>query len=371
LPKKIITRFKDTIKNSGQYLRDLSADGHKIVGYFCTYTPVELIHSAGFIPVRITGGYGSLDKALLYVPDFICPYMKRSLEKALQGHYDFLSGLVQGYTCDAACGMVNIWKDTTDFDFFHSVPIPYNDTIESREYFKAVLLELIEKLESSGGTFSESRLNASLEVYKNIRKYQYDLYKLRYKQKLSLSAADLMSAIDAGAIIPPEKYLEMIKELLPLVRKNTVMKNDRCPVLISGSLIERPEMMSMIEHIGGSIVADDLCNGMRQLVPIDGKGDSPVDRMIDRYAKRFPCPSRSRASDRALYILDLVNQSGALGVIFLLQKFCTPHLSDVPMLSEQLKLKGIPSILVEMDESWQIEGQPKTRIEGFIEMLKQ
>ncbi|MEZ4577583.1 MAG: 2-hydroxyacyl-CoA dehydratase family protein [Desulfobacterales bacterium] len=41
------------------------------------------------------------EKAFQHVPDFICPYMKRALEKSLTGDYDFLSGLVQGYSCDA------------------------------------------------------------------------------------------------------------------------------------------------------------------------------------------------------------------------------------------------------------------------------
>jgi benzoyl-CoA reductase/2-hydroxyglutaryl-CoA dehydratase subunit BcrC/BadD/HgdB len=56
-------------------------------------------------------------------------------------------------------------------------------------------------------------------------------------------------------------------------------------------------------------------------------------------------------------------------VIFVVQKFCTPHLADYPAVSEALKQNGFPSILVEMDETWQMEAQLKTRLESFFEMM--
>ncbi len=372
-----VIQFKEAISTSQTALTALSEDGKKIIGYFCTYTPVEIIHACGFIPVRITGGYGNIDKAYQHVPDFICPYMKLALEKALDGQYDFLSGLVQGYTCDAACGMVNIWKDTIKLDIVHSVPIPYNKTPESKNYFKSVLDELIKKLNTLGGNFSDSALNDSLDLYHWIRTLQLSLYQHRYEGKSCFTAAEFMTIIDAGSVIPPEDYLAMLKKISDrLLDKSKkpgkgipVAVPVLVPVLVSGSLIERPEVMDMIEACGGRIVADDLCNGLRQILPVDGKGKTPMDRLIHRYMNRFPCPSRSRVADRSRRILDILERSRAKGVIFLIQKFCTPHLSDIPILSGSLKEQGFPSIVIEMDETWQMEGQVKTRLEGFFEMI--
>jgi len=369
MPTEIITKFKKAIADSNDHLKDLSVNGQKSLGYFCTYTPVELIFAAGFIPVRITGGFGHVDNAYLHVPDFICPYMKRALEKGLAGQYDFLAGLVQGYTCDAACGMVNIWKDTVGIDFFHSMPLPYNDTMESRTYFKSVLTELIEKLKTIGGSYSESTLNNSLNLFSRIRTLQLDLYKQRYLRQSPFSAGEFLTIIEAGSVVPPEEYLLLLEELTEMTTENQSVKKQGCPVLVSGSLVERPEVMDIIESCGGQIVADDLCNGLRQILPVDGIGDTPMDRLIHRYINRFPCPSRSRAINRVDWLADLMKRSNARGAVFVVQKFCTPHLSDYPILSEKLKEKGFPSILIEMDESWQMEGQLKTRIEGFFEMI--
>ncbi|MDO9262609.1 MAG: 2-hydroxyacyl-CoA dehydratase family protein [Desulfosalsimonadaceae bacterium] len=367
-----LIQFKEAITHSQERLTALSESGKKVIGYFCTYTPVEMIHAAGFIPVRITGGYGNTDKAYQHVPDFICPYMKRALEKALDGRYAFLSGLVQGYTCDAACGMVNVWKDAVGPGLVHSIPIPYNNTPESADYFKAVLNELAQKLDTFGGDFRLSALDESLDLYSRIRAIQYDLYQQRYMGNSGFTPSELMTLMDAGAVAPPEDYLIMLEALSNRVPDNRKNKNQNLPVpvLVSGSLVERPEVMDMIEASGGRIVADDLCNGLRQILPIDGKGETPMDRLVHRTLNRFPCPSRSRAADRSRRLLDILSQARAKGVIFLVQKFCTPHLADIPMLSGLLKEKGYPAMVIEMDESWRMEGQVKTRLEGFFEMVR-
>jgi len=369
MPLDIIHPFTESINNSYQRLTALSASGQKMIGYFCTYTPVEIIHAAGLIPIRIFGGAGQMDKASAHLPDFICPFMKVSLEKALNGQFDFLSGLVNGYSCDAACGAVNIWKDIFKGKIYHPIPFPYNDSSESRQFLKSAFNEFIVKLNVTGGNFSETSLNDSIDIYRQIRSLLLQLYERRYAGNLSITSSDLMTIIDAGCLMPPEEYLLLLNNLMQKLPEESGVQTNDCPVLITGSLIEDPKVFNIIESCGGRIVSDDLCNGFRQLFPDDGKGKSPMDRLIDRYMRRFPCPARSRSADRGHEILNLMKKSGAKGVIFMLQKFCTPHLADYPILSDRLKAEGFPSLLIEMDETWQMEGQLKTRLESFFEML--
>lgn len=361
--------FREALQNS---YAALAGSGKKSIGFFCSYTPVEIIHAAGFIPVRITGGYGNIDQAYQHVPDFICPYMKRSLEKAMNGQYDFISGLVQGYTCDAACGMVNIWRDVVKPELVHSLPIPYNHTNESVSYFRSVLDELVYKLNTLDGHFTPSALNDSLDLYHRIRSMQYTLYEKRFKRETDLCPSDFMAIMDAGSVMPPEDYLAILENWfhqIPYAGGNR--PEDAVPVTVSGSLVERPEILDMIEDSGARIVADDLCNGFRQILPPDGRGKTSMDRLIHRYINRFPCPARSRAPDRGRRMLEILKQSGSKGVIFLIQKFCTPHLADIPILSDLLKQAGYPSVVIEMDETWRMEGQIKTRLEGFVEMIRE
>ena len=92
---------------------------------------------------------------------------------------------------------------------------------------------------------------------------------------------------------------------------------------------------------------------------------------MDRIMNRFPCPSRSHPRERVTHLLELIRESHAKGVIFVFQKFCTPHLADHPKVAQGLKDVLIPSIAIEMDESGLIEAQVATRLETFWGMLGQ
>ena len=140
-------------------------------------------------------------------------------------------------------------------------------------------------------------------------------------------------------------------------------------MLVSGSLVEDPRVMGLIEASGGLVVADDLCTGSRAFPPAGGAVSDPMEALMDRMMDRFPCPSRASAEERLPGILSLAEKSGARGVVLLVQKFCTPHVADYPYLGSELRKRGIPCIMVEMEESGLTEGRLQTRLEGFFETL--
>jgi benzoyl-CoA reductase/2-hydroxyglutaryl-CoA dehydratase subunit BcrC/BadD/HgdB len=366
----LVTPFAESIRGTKKRFSALSSYGKKSLGYFCTYTPIEIVHAAGLVPVRITGETGGVEKAYSLTPHFICPYMRRSLEKALNGEYDFLSGVIQGYTCDVACGLMNIWKENVDRELYHTLPIPYADSPEARTFFRSAIMELVGKLEYMGGRFSHVALEESLELYGNIRSLVLDLYGMRYEKKLPLSAVDLLYIVQAGFVSPPEEYVDMLKTLMFRLEKINTGGENGLPIFLSGSLIEEPKVLEIIEDSGMKVAGDDLCTGLRHFYPARGTGKDPLDRLMDRYLHRFPCPARARAKERVPLLVDLIRRSGAWGVVFIFQKFCTPHLADYPVLSEELKKAGVSCILLEMEETGLMENQMRTRLEGFSEMLE-
>jgi benzoyl-CoA reductase/2-hydroxyglutaryl-CoA dehydratase subunit BcrC/BadD/HgdB len=347
----------------------LAAEGHNLLGYFCTYTPVEILHAAGFIPLRLMGESTTISRADALTPNFICPYLRKTLEDGLKGEYEFLSGVVQGYTCDAVCGMINIWEENIGAKIVHSLPLPYNDAPDARVFFRSVVLEFIEKLNRAGGMFSETALERSLGLYAEIRQAILELYRCRYDGLMPLDAAEFLTVMLAGFVMAPEDYLKALNKLVSQVKNSGLSDRKGVPVLVSGSLVESPGILEILEASGGRVVADDLCTGYRHIHPASGEGRNPLDRLVDRYMRRFPCPARSRAVDRAQLMMELIRRSGAKAVVFLLQKFCTPHLADIPILTGVLKNEGIPAIMVEMEESGLMEGQLRTRLEGFFEMI--
>ena len=370
MASELVKPFTKALAESRGNLVALAEGGQRIFGYFCTYTPLELIDACGWVPIRISGGPGPLEKAYTRAPDFICAFMKRSLEKALGGEYSYLSGIINGYTCDAACGIANIWADTIRGDLFQVLPLPYNDTPESRLFYRAVIDELVAQLSDLGADFSEKALAEAIETRESIGRLVSGLYDLRYERKLPLSARELWAVIQAGFILPPETYLGLLTALSSALKDVVSPPKTGIPVLVSGSLIESAAVMEAIENSGGVVVADDLCTGLRTFSSSPVSDGPPFDRLIDRHFNRVHCASRSKAEERLVQIRRLLDRSGARGVLFVLQKFCTPHLADYPLLSANLKKEGIPVLLAEMDETWQTEGQFRTRLEAFYEMLK-
>ncbi len=366
----LVKPFRAALDRSSETLTGFAHGGRRIFGYFCTYTPIEIVDACGWIPVRISGGPGPLEKSYARVPDFICPYMKRSLEKALNGEYAYLSGIIDGYTCDAACGIANIWADTIGGDLFRVLPLPYNDTPEARRFYRAVLAELVGALGKLGADFSEPALAQAIGTREHIGRLVNTLYDLRYEQRLPLGAGQLWSVIQAGFGLPPETYLELLKDLHAALKAADILQRPGVPVLISGSLIESADVLDTVETCGGLVVADDLCTGSRAFGQASSAESPPFDRLLDRHFNRVHCASRVRAEDRLTVIRNLLDRSGARGVLFVVQKFCTPHLADYPLLSTELKNEGIPVLLAEMDENWQTLGQFETRLEAFFEMLR-
>jgi len=380
MPPFTIEPFIETLSLDTLRLKSLKQSGKKILGYFCTYSPIELAHAAGFLPIRIMGGRGTISAADLVSPAFVCPYIRRALEKGLRHEYDFLSGIIQGYTCDVACGVTKIWEQNIGGELFHTIPLPYNDNPEARLFFRAALRELIDKMQAIGGRFNDASLEKSLDLYREIREIALELYSMRYDRRMPLTASQFHSVVLAGFYVPPEDYRRMISELLSEIRnapdviarpsgRGNPRSGDSIPIMVSGSLVEEPAVLDLLENSGGKVVADDLCTGLRNFQPPSGQGGDPIEQLIDRYMNRMPCPARSRAEDRAVVLARLIERSGARGVVFLLQKFCTPHLADHPFIQAELKKKGIPSTMIEMDEAGINEGQMRTRFEAFFEML--
>jgi benzoyl-CoA reductase/2-hydroxyglutaryl-CoA dehydratase subunit BcrC/BadD/HgdB len=367
-----INPFQRAIAEQTTRLRELAGQGKRFIGHFCTYAPVELIHATGFVPIRISGRSRTVQDADSLVPVFICPFLRQAMEAGMSGDYDFLSGIVQGYTCDAACGVIDIWQENIGGEIFHTVPLPYNDNPEARTFLTAGYRELAGKLEQSGGRMTDESLTASLDLYANIRQRVLDLYKQRSSDGFPLNASDFLTVIQAGFCMPPEEYLPLLDTLMDELNTAPRKNFAGVPLLVSGSLVESTDVLTTLDSLGARVVADDLCTGYRHFDPVDGSGESAMDRLVDRYIKRAPCASRARAEIRAAFLDRLVDESGARAVVFMFQKFCTPHLGDYPFLKKHLDGRGIRSLMVELEETDDAGGgRLATRLEGFLEILNQ
>ena len=64
------------------------AQGKKIVLCAPVYTPEELIHAMGFVPMGAWGGDVALNRAKEYCPAFLCAIVQSLLELGINGAYE-------------------------------------------------------------------------------------------------------------------------------------------------------------------------------------------------------------------------------------------------------------------------------------------
>ena len=73
--------------------------GGKVLGYFCTYVPEEILYAADVLPVRILGSHEPQDVTEPHIFGMYCPFCRDCLAQGLKGRFDYLDGLMIAQSC--------------------------------------------------------------------------------------------------------------------------------------------------------------------------------------------------------------------------------------------------------------------------------
>ena len=365
--------FREAVRNPNEYARRMKTEGKKIIGYFCSYTPEELILAAGFHPFRLFGGKSEISLADAHLQSYCCSLVRSGLEEALAGRLDFLDGTVFPHTCDSIQRLSDIWRLNTDFGFFADVVLPVKlDTDSAREYMIDVLGRFRSDLERfREKPIEEAELRVAFEQYNQIRKGLKDIYLLHAENPELLGGGDLYALIKGAMIMDRAALARSLPGLYEEIKSGRHAREiqNRKRILLVGGVCDQPEIYDLIEATGGVVVWDDLCTGSRWF---EGEIDPavPLEGLAERYTSRPLCPSKHfSVTLRGETTVDLARKFQADGVLFLLLKFCDPHAFDYPYMKQHLDQAGIPSLLYEVEDQLPSEGQIRTRLETFIEMM--
>jgi benzoyl-CoA reductase subunit C len=357
----------DLIRRHMEIAQEERKRGRPVIGTLCSHVPVEILHASGALPLRLWGQSEEIGRADALLQTYICPPVRHIMALGLSGRYEFLDGLIHTYCCDATCGLFNIWRRNLKPRFSRMVSLPYQATEEAIDYAVAEFRDLSDSLAAfTGRPFSGNALAESIRLYEEARGLLRDLY----DRKLGGAAIPYQEIYRQNLLfqlLPIERFIPLCREYQPQTAAAAPAKRIR--ILLSGSVVADEEILERIEELGGTIVADDTCLGLRLLQGrVAGDGD-PLRALAAFYLERPPCASRADLPSRRDYLLSTIASAGVEAVIFVHQKFCDPHLSDHPLLKKTLEERGIPQLQFEL-EGEGMTAQVQTRIEGFFEMLE-
>jgi bcr-type benzoyl-CoA reductase subunit C len=352
-----------------------SAVNRKTIGHLCSYAPEELVHAAGFHPMRLFSSKNDIILAEEHLQAYCCSLVRGVLEDSLAGRLDFLSGALFPHTCDSIQRLSDIWRMKGKYDFFTDVVLPAKlNTQSARTYMVDVLNRLKSELEKAAGQpITNDALNASIRVMNTIREALSTIYARQSRFPGIIKGTDLYALVKGSMIMDRGKAAHLltgiVKDLEHSAETFTADSRTR-RILISGSICDAPGVYRTIEQSGAVVVGDDLCTGQRWFEGIVEETENPIESIAQRYMDRIACPAKHVSSTfRGEHLVSLAQKHQADGIIFMLLKFCDPHAFDYPYVKEYLDNAGIKSTLVEMDDQQESAGQLSTRIETFIQLL--
>lgn len=346
----------------------------KIIGYFCSYTPDEIIHAAGALPFRIFGDEISIIHADAHLQSYCCSLARGALEGALAGKLSFLDGAVFPHTCDTIQRLSDIWRLNAGFPLHFDVVLPAKLNSDSAfQYLVDILRKFKTDLENTLEIeITDDKLREAIQLYNRIREALEEIYQLRSENPGILAGGKIYQALKAAMVMDRTEFLSLVSRLLLELKEinKVTEKNHKKRIVLAGGICNHPDIYSIVENAGGTIVWDDLCTGTRFFMGQIDETIDPIEAIARRYFERTICPTKHfDPTRRGENLAKIVATHKADGVIFLFLKFCDPHAFDYAYLKESLDRSGIPSMLLEVEGQIPAAGQLQTRLEAFVEMV--
>lgn len=369
-------------KDYGLRAKELKKEGKKIVGYVCSFVPLEIITAAGCIPFRVRGNiHEPITKGDTLLETIVCPYYRSVFDLSVKGKYDFLSGLVIPHGCDSMVRSYSAWSYSLPYSYFHFVNIPSVCVESSFEFFGAELNDFKKSLEKFvGKTITDDDLARAIRVHNENRDKVRALYEFRKADPPLISGTELTMMLTVGSSLPiGEANVLFNQVLVEIGRKEKSQLKKGARLFMDGACIDNIELIKLVEELGGNVVADTICNGARDYFPRTDEIGNPIHALAHRYLDKINCPKTYRENKTGNFEGDMASRFGDIGAyakefkvngaILYVYKYCDPFGFEVPARKAYYQSINVPLLHLEDVYSAGTMGQLRTRIQAFLEMI--
>jgi benzoyl-CoA reductase subunit C len=355
--------------------RAAARGGARPVGCFPVYTPQELLHAAGLLPIALHGGGESIEISHADAPlgSFLCSISKSTLELAITGRLQSFRGFVFPYICDVSRNLEGIFSRALPGTVTHMLHLPQNfHSPATVPFLRSEYAHLAQKLERAGGEpYRPERLAAAMELFAEQRRRVAELAAMKREEpgKLTLSESYLLRRL--GGLLPRELHLALLDRVAPEIAARPHRPRDAIRTLVVGPFCEQPtlDLIELIEQVGCYIVGDEL-TPLQDWYGRIPPGEDPLTSLARAYVESpVDIGVRATPTTKGAAILDRVHAARAEGVIFLTAKFCEPALEDVVLYRKALDRAKIPYLHLEFEERSTAFEQTRLQLETFVESV--
>lgn len=353
---------------------DYKKQDKKVIGFFCSYVPEEIIYAGGTLPYRIRPtGCTETTSADAYMSHLTCTFARSCLEFMNKGVFDFLDGMVITNSCDNIRRLYDILREKRPYPFMHFISIPHKAGSDgAMNWYKDEVSNFKENIESFFGIrISEETLNEAINIHNETRSLLRKLYELRQVVNPPITGAESLSVVLAATTAPKDQYNRLLRKLLEELKGRAGISGYRARLMIVGSEYDDPAYTKIIEDLGGLVVTDTLCFGSRYFwEPVEIQKDL-LGGLAKSYLNRPSCPRMSdRVIQRAAFIREMADKFKVDGVILQQIRYCDLWGGEAIYLQRTLEESNIPLLSLEREYTLSSVGQLKTRIQAFLETIE-
>ena len=370
-------KFKGWVDKRHDYAREWKEKtGGKVVGYLCTYVPIEIFYAADILPVRILGGHkpSTLVEPHIYSSMF-CPFCRDCLGQGLEGKYDYLDGIMLAQSCLHIRQTFWSWQKHIPLEYSRYLYMPHSVQGKgSYDYLRGEVERFKQSVEEwIGRKITNQDLDRGIEICNANRRLMKQVYEFRKKSDPPITGLGSLEVALSSQMVEKNEHNEALKELLGKLPQRKLDRETGSRLMIVGSEDDDRGFFEMVEQrlsLPASIVIEEHCTGSRdfwnEVIPQEDR----LMAIAARYLDRPPCPSKDWPErKRFSHIANLVKEFNVEGAILMQQKFCDPHELDMPALKAFFEKElDIPTYFLEFDMTVP-SGQFRIRVEAFLETM--
>lgn len=366
--------FQQASVLENEYIKKHKDQGGKVFAAICTFTPGEIIHAAGGLPLRMRStGSKSTERAEVYYSPTHCSFVRHTLNQALLNEYSFCDGVIFATTCDHARRMFDNWRYTNakpDMRYLLTVPhVGHDNAIESFAQDLRLLADEISK--HTGIKIDNDKLNKSIKLYNEQRRLLAQINELRKRAIPPISGTEMLTVWQTLTAIPVEAGNELLRNLLNELQKvESAESSKSIRLFLATTHFEDIDRMQALESGKAIIVQDMSCVGNAHFSTEVEESDDPFMALATRAIKRPSCPNIvDRFKDRLTNAVALAKEWNCDGIVFDHLQFCTIGDVEAYIYRQEMDKLNIPYVSLQHELYGGGAGQVRTRIEAFTEQI--
>lgn len=379
-----IDKLLTQVRSRPVELKEMKDKGIKIVGCAAGgFVPEEIIYASGAVPLCLARGGEPepIEASLPYAYRWMCPFIRAQVGYWLleeEPYYRLLDLFISVVSCQHQRRLGDLFHFFTDLNVF-KLGIPHFAAADyALEYYTQSLKELKERIEAlTDNKIDEEKLKEAINLYNGMRRLLKDISLLRKAQPPPISGRDFIQLNQASFVADPLFMVDILRSAYQELKEKGDEGFNKNParILLAGPnlAVGDYKVVDLIEECGGTIVAEEICEGVRHYwQEVDEAEGNLLNAIGQRYlTRRLPCAFQMPSIRVRLdFIKNLIKEFAVDGVIWYQLKNCETYNTEAFYVNEKLKEAGIPFLKIESEyETGEIEGM-RTRIETFVETIR-